>query len=211
MAGTMESILSDNLLRRINVRLGNADNSSKNLLKAWQTVQVITKLQIEGFPESTMEVLVPLDFSYDLVNQIEQTQKSISVPGNNQGNQIGKKPKNSSSQGGNDNMYRKAVFSGLEEDGQQKGGGKIDLLMDIPLEMTVVLGKTKINFKELVDMGAGSIIELEKMAGEPSEVYVNGRLVGYGEIIVIEENFGVRMIETISEAKTNVQGGGSNK
>ncbi len=207
LAGTMESILSDNLLRKINVRLGSPDNTAKNLIKSWQAVLVKAKLKMEGFPESPMEIVLPLDFSRDLTTQIEHTQNNLSLPSGKSSHQGNSRQNNSKTQGGQDRMYRKAMFSGLEENDNNKGGGKIDLLMDIPLELTVVLGKTRISFKELVDMGSGSIIELEKMAGEPSEVYVNGRLVGYGEIIVIEENFGVRMIETISEAASIVQGG----
>lgn len=71
----------------------------------------------------------------------------------------------------------------------------IDLIMDVALEVTVELGRTKKSISEVLDFAPGTIIELDKVAGEPVEVYVNGKMVARGEVVVIEESFGVRVTE----------------
>lgn len=73
----------------------------------------------------------------------------------------------------------------------------IDLIMDVPLEVTVELGRTSKSIKEILDFSPGTIIELDKLAGEPIDVLVNGKFVAKGEVVVIEENFGIRVTEII--------------
>ena len=77
----------------------------------------------------------------------------------------------------------------------------IDLIMDVPLEVTVELGRTKKSISEILDFGPGKIIELNKLAGEPVDVLVNGKYVAKGEVVVIEESFGVRITEIINATK----------
>lgn len=71
----------------------------------------------------------------------------------------------------------------------------IDLVLDVPLEVTVELGRTNKSIKEILDFYPGTIIELDKLAGEPVDVLVNGKFVAKGEVVVIEENFGIRLVE----------------
>lgn len=71
----------------------------------------------------------------------------------------------------------------------------IDLIMDVPLEVTVELGRSNKSIKEILDFAPGTIIELNKLAGEPVDVLVNGKFVAKGEVVVIEENFGIRLVE----------------
>jgi flagellar motor switch protein FliN/FliY len=71
----------------------------------------------------------------------------------------------------------------------------IDLIKDVPLDVTVELGKTKKSIKEILDISPGTIIELDKLAGEPVDVIINGKNVAKGEVVVIEESFGVRVTE----------------
>lgn len=75
----------------------------------------------------------------------------------------------------------------------------IDLIMDVPLEVSVVLGKTRKSIKEILEFAPGTIIELDKLAGEPIDVMVNQKLVAKGEVVVIEESFGIRITEIIKE------------
>ena len=74
----------------------------------------------------------------------------------------------------------------------------LELLMDIPLEISVELGRVKMQVRDVVELGAGSIVEIDKAAGEPVDVLVNGRLVARGEVVVIEDNFGVRITEILT-------------
>ena len=75
----------------------------------------------------------------------------------------------------------------------------IDLIMDVPLEVSVVLGRTRKSIKEILEFAPGTIIELDKLAGEPIDVMVNQKLVAKGEVVVIEESFGIRISEIIKE------------
>ena len=74
----------------------------------------------------------------------------------------------------------------------------IDLIMDVPLEVTVELGRTKKSIKEILDFAPGTIVELNKIAGEPIDVLVNGKYVAKGEVVVIEESFGIKITEIIN-------------
>ena len=78
------------------------------------------------------------------------------------------------------------------------GDGNISLIMDVFMEMTVELGRTKKQIKEILSMGEGTIIELDKLAGEPVDILVNHKLIAKGEVVVIDENFGVRVTEILS-------------
>jgi flagellar motor switch protein FliN/FliY len=75
----------------------------------------------------------------------------------------------------------------------------LDMLLDIPLHVTVELGRTKKSIKDILELGHGSIIELDKLAGEPVDIYVNQKRIAKGEVVVIEENFGVRVTQILSQ------------
>lgn len=77
----------------------------------------------------------------------------------------------------------------------------LDLILDIPLRVTVELGRTKMVVNELLNLGQGSVVELSKLAGEPLEVLVNNKLVARGEAVVVNEKFGVRLTDIISQTE----------
>lgn len=93
-----------------------------------------------------------------------------------------------------------AVFSNFEPQQLQGVDTKnLNMLLDIPLQVTVELGRTKRTVKEILEISSGSIIELDKLAGEPVDILVNNRLIAKGEVVVIDENFGVRVTDIISQ------------
>ncbi|WP_102335912.1 flagellar motor switch phosphatase FliY [Salimicrobium jeotgali] len=79
------------------------------------------------------------------------------------------------------------------------GRNNLDMLLDIPLNVTVELGRTKRSIREILDLSSGSILELDKLAGEPVEIFVNEKLMATGEVVVIDENFGVRVTDILSQ------------
>ncbi|MGQ9629622.1 MAG: flagellar motor switch phosphatase FliY [bacterium] len=83
----------------------------------------------------------------------------------------------------------------------QEEKSNISLLMDVPMELTVELGKTRLYIREILELSSGSIIELDKLAGEPVDLLVNGKLIAKGEVVVIDENFGVRVTDIVSPAE----------
>ncbi|MFW5643195.1 MAG: flagellar motor switch protein FliN, partial [Alkalispirochaeta sp.] len=89
-------------------------------------------------------------------------------------------------------------FPSLQQQGGSSEQGNIGLLMDVYMEMTVELGRTKKLIREILGMGEGTIIELDKLAGEPVDILVNHKLIAKGEVVVIDENFGVRVTEIVS-------------
>jgi flagellar motor switch protein FliN len=89
-------------------------------------------------------------------------------------------------------------FPNLQVQGMGQEQGNIGLIMDVYMEMTVELGRTKKLIKEILGMGEGTIIELDKLAGEPVDILVNHKLIAKGEVVVIDENFGVRVTEIVS-------------
>lgn len=76
----------------------------------------------------------------------------------------------------------------------------MELLFDVPLQVTVELGRTKRSVQEILQLSTGSIIELDKLAGEPVDVFVNNKLIAKGEVVVIDENFGVRITDIVSQS-----------
>ncbi|MDR2056353.1 MAG: flagellar motor switch protein FliN [Desulfovibrio sp.] len=95
-----------------------------------------------------------------------------------------------------------AHFKDMTETARQPKDNKLkrelDFILDIPLEVSAELGRTRLLINELLQLGQGSVVELNKLAGEPLEVYVNGKLVARGEAVVINEKFGVRLTDIIS-------------
>lgn len=96
-------------------------------------------------------------------------------------------------------QVQKPVFATLEDTSGANQKRNLDLIMDVPLEFSVVLGKTKKTIQDILALGAGSVVELNKLADEPLEIYVNGKLIAHGEVVVINENFGIRMTQILSK------------
>lgn len=99
-------------------------------------------------------------------------------------------------------VAKEADFKDLTEEAKSPrpdtGRRELDFILDIPLDVSAELGRTRLLINELLQLGQGSVIELNKLAGEPLEVYVNGKLVARGEAVVINEKFGVRLTDIIS-------------
>lgn len=99
-----------------------------------------------------------------------------------------------------DAVVEQATFSEFEPTPlSETEKSNLGMLLDIPLKITVELGKTKKSIKEILELTHGSIVELDKLAGEPVDILVNGKLIAEGEVVVIEENFGVRVTDIISQ------------
>ena len=93
---------------------------------------------------------------------------------------------------------RPAEFSELKEGGVKAAAGDLGFIMDIPLEVTVELGRTSMPIYDLLQLGQGSIVELSKLAGDPLEILVNKKLIARGEVVVVNEKFGIRLTDVVS-------------
>lgn len=74
----------------------------------------------------------------------------------------------------------------------------VDMLLDIELDVSIELGRTNLSIKRILEMGPGSIVELDRMAGEPVDLLVNNKVVAKGEVVVVDENFGIRIVSLVS-------------
>ncbi|NLN59125.1 MAG: flagellar motor switch protein FliN [Deltaproteobacteria bacterium] len=92
-------------------------------------------------------------------------------------------------------------FGELQPGDAPKANMDIDFILDIPLTLTVELGRSKMLISELLQLGQGSVVELTKLAGEPMDIFINQRLIARGEVVVVNEKFGVRLTDIISPAE----------
>ncbi|MEI2417615.1 flagellar motor switch protein FliN [Orrella sp. JC864] len=80
-------------------------------------------------------------------------------------------------------------------------GNDIDMIMDVPVQLTVELGRTRLTIKNLLQLGQGSVVELDGLAGEPMDIFVNGYLIAQGEVVVVEDRYGIRLTDIITPSE----------
>ena len=103
--------------------------------------------------------------------------------------------------------YSAAEFPNLgEQKPQPKSGGggdeiKLDVILDVPVTVSLEIGRTKINIRNLLQLNQGSVVELDRFAGEPMDVLVNGTLIAHGEVVVVNDKFGIRLTDIISPSE----------
>jgi flagellar motor switch protein FliN/FliY len=93
------------------------------------------------------------------------------------------------------------IFQPLPPGAADSGKQDLDLILDIPVQLSVELGRTKIPIKNILQLAQGSVIELDAMAGEPMDVLVNGCLIAQGEVVVVNEKFGVRLTDIVTPSE----------
>ncbi len=189
--------------------------------------RVSAALEMEGLGSFPLEILLPLEVAKKIADDVhavvagkkEKEQPASSAQPQQQAKQAPQQPPQQAapqqqSFGGAGepapsfgNVYdqssvdvRPAEFVPLTQKSLSGFGSKIDLVADIPVRVTVELGRTRKNIADILNMTPGSVIELDKMAGEPVDVLVNSKLIAKGEVVVIDENFGVRITEIVSSA-----------
>jgi flagellar motor switch protein FliN len=78
---------------------------------------------------------------------------------------------------------------------------KLDVILDVPVTLSLEVGRTRLPIRSLLQLNQGSVVELERAAGEPLDVFVNGTLVAHGEVVVVNEKFGIRLVDVVSPAE----------
>lgn len=92
-------------------------------------------------------------------------------------------------------------FDAQKNHGAEENPINLEVLMDVPVAISMEIGRTNINIRNLLQLNQGSIVELDRLAGEPLDVLVNGTLIARGEVVVINEKFGIRLTDVISPAE----------
>jgi flagellar motor switch protein FliN/FliY len=90
-----------------------------------------------------------------------------------------------------------AIFKPLEG-APYDGQGDIDMIMDIPVQLSVELGRTRLAIKDILQLGQGSIVELDGLAGQPMDIFVNGYLIAQGEVVVVDDKYGIRITDIVT-------------
>jgi len=98
--------------------------------------------------------------------------------------------------------YPRASFDTLEGDAQTPAGDVgLDVILDVAVTLSMEVGRARIPIRNLLQLNQGSVVELERAAGEPLDVYANGTLIAHGEVVVVNEKFGVRLTDVVSPAE----------
>ncbi|MFD2870582.1 flagellar motor switch phosphatase FliY [Kurthia populi] len=192
------------------------DEGSENIPEEDLLVRVSFRLRIGELIDSNIMQLLPLEFSQSLVQQllnpepveeISIEKESVSEPVTSQ-EQPMQQPMMQQPMYAQPQQYQQqpmnvqqAQFTEFTQPSlKQTEARNLNMLLDIPLQVTVELGRTKRSVKDVLELVSGSIIELDKLAGEPVDILVNSRLIAKGEVVVIDENFGVRITDILSKA-----------
>ncbi|PUU94683.1 flagellar motor switch phosphatase FliY [Halanaerobium sp.] len=166
----------------------------------------IDEEEIEEEVKEEVDTSVKEEYQETAGSQSSQGQKNKSASQTNTGeagrsSQQRREPQNRNIEREEKVDVQSAQFPEFSQSSTQPLPNNMELIKDVPLEVTVRLGKTVMKIRDILDLGDGSIIELDKLAGEPVDLLVNGKLVAKGEVVVIDENFGFRVKDIISPAE----------
>ena len=191
-------------------------------------VKIAFKMEVEGLIDSEIMQLIPIDFAKETTNKLLTSDAEHKTESSDAKEEIEEKSrieiKESVVESNTDmgetkkqiieepsrekTRVQEAAVSvqpvqlqSFDKDAYTGERENIDLIIDVPLEVSVELGKTKKLIKDILEFGPGTVIELDRMAGEPVDIIVNGKFIAKGEVVVIDENFGVRITDIVSPNK----------
>lgn len=196
------------------------DPVSKAVSNDEEIVRVAFRMEVEDLIDSEIMQLLTVDVAKDMVNSLLgavndpvpkveskkiESQPSKTVAATQQHTQVASSIQVTKAQ--QPTNVQPLQFGQIQPVTNIVSDPNMALIMDVPLQVTVELGRTKKLIKDILELSAGSVVELDKLAGEPVDVLVNGKKIAKGEVVVIDENFGVRITEIVSmlERANNIQ------
>ncbi|POZ89462.1 MULTISPECIES: flagellar motor switch phosphatase FliY [Petrotoga] len=212
MMGTASTALSDFLKTNIDISPPNTkvmNFSDPNIEfppietdKEAYVISIKFNMKINGIAETTFWQFIPMKFAQKIRELMEKTFGKITVSEESSKSSNVKEKSNSNVIKEKKVKVQPVEFGEFEKKEEPISPNidlsKLELLLDVPLELKVELGSTKLNLREILELHEGSLIQLNKLAGEPLDIYANGRLIARGEVVVIDENFGIRVTEIVS-------------
>jgi len=196
-----------------------------------KVVKIAFRMEVGSIIDSEIMQLIPIDFAkdlvYNLLNNMEVKEEPVVVEKQAEpqarpaaASKPNSQPKQPAKQNILNNSYEErqesepvkgeehkvvnvqpVQYQTFESEQWSAEKESIELIMDVPLEITVELGRTKKLIKDILEFGPGTILELDKLAGEPVDIMVNGKYIAKGEVVVIDESFGVRITDIVSASK----------
>ncbi|HOJ77421.1 MAG TPA: flagellar motor switch phosphatase FliY [Bacillota bacterium] len=229
MIGNAATSLSTLFSKRIDVEppkvtivdFANEEQVLHNIGTGEYLATVSFKLEIEGLVDSEVMLMIPYSFAIELVDTLlgqakqpvqpapppkVQSQPAPPKPEPEYREQV--PPPQAAAPANEPTFYHEprspvmvqpAQFTSIGNNRLNKEPGNIGLILDVPLQVTVELGSTRMKIKDILELGLGSIIELDKLAGDPVDIFVNGKLIAKGEVVVIDENFGIKVTDIVSQ------------
>ncbi|MPL95040.1 hypothetical protein SDC9_41203 [bioreactor metagenome] len=181
---------------------------SENIPEDEAIVEVRFDLTIEGLLQSNMMQILPIDTAKKIVTimmgeEKEVDKEIVQEAAYDREYKIEEKPISTVETKKVEEKpieVHGASFEPLSQGIIGESHKNIDLILDVPLEVSVILGRTKKSIKDILNLSTGSLIELDKLAEEPVEILINGKKIAYGEVVVVDENFGVRITSIVSGA-----------
>jgi flagellar motor switch protein FliN len=215
MFGSAATSISSMINKRIGITQPKAflmnlkkENNYYSYKDKQKIVKVTFKMIIKGNIECNIIQIIPISFAKELVEGLINAGENIKQEQNSEDTGINTQNKSFEENIGiPDESHEKnikvqpAQFQAFDEGRLQIEKGNINLIMDVPLQVTVELGRTQKLIKDILELGSGSIIELEKLAGEPVDILVNDKAIAKGEVVVIDESFGVRVTDIVDPSK----------
>lgn len=207
----------------------NAEEVIPELKRADEIVKVAFRMTIGDLVDSQIMQLIPVDFAKQLVNAMlnsalgapssehekgekkTSAEQEVAAPaGKTEKSDYSKRQQTGTfahsfqqrREEKSERVYNVSPvqFESFDQEEERRYPENIELILDVPLEITVELGRTQKLVREILEFSTGSIIELEKLAGEPVDILVNGKVIAKGEVVVIDENFGVRITDIVNPA-----------
>lgn len=208
MIGTSATSMATMFKRAVNISPPDAmvwdnkvDKLSNVLEDEEKVVKVSFRLTVGDMIDSEIMQLLSLDNANEVI-------KSMMGAMSNTSNQVAQAPIESRLEETNTNTVQEPLENGVlvqdlkfmpfDKQSDIKDHKNIDLILDVPIEISVILGRTEKTIKEVLELTNGSLIELDKLVEEPVEILVNGKMVAQGEVVVVNENFGVRLTNIVS-------------
>lgn len=202
----------------------NEDSIDLNIFKNKTIVKISFRMVIGDLIDSEIMQLLPIDFAKNMVRKLlgqksdfnfDNTDNNVDLTSQREDeNQIydesiSMKDVEKISYNANSNEIKKqehinirrAEFKSFDENKKIEYNEGIDLIQEIPVEITVELGRTTKKISEILEFGPGTVIELDKLVGEPLEIFANGKFIAKGEVVVIDDNFGVRITDVVNPSK----------
>lgn len=196
-----DKIAEDGSIVRVNFRMTIGDLVDSNIMQILPvaTAKKIVSIMMGKEDEGSAKIEAPVEAQVQVKSEIKQevavTMEPVVEPERIVEKTIIERPQPQVE-------VHNASFETLSQDPSGASSPKnIDLILDVPLDISVVLGRTKKSVKDILSLGTGSLIELDKLAEEPVEILVNGKKIAFGEVVVVDENFGVRITSIVSNSE----------
>ncbi|WP_427338655.1 flagellar motor switch phosphatase FliY [Caloranaerobacter sp. DY30410] len=199
----------------------NDDNIDLDIFKNKTIVKISFRMIIGDLVDSEIMQLLPIDFAKNMVSRLLGQESNSNFDNSDKNTDLISQEEDEKSDNESMNSIenlsynannkeikeqehinvRKVEFQSFDENKKIEYNESIDLIQEIPVEVTVELGRTTKKISEILEFGPGTVIELDKLVGEPLEIFANGKFIAKGEVVVIDDNFGVRITDIVNPSK----------